>query len=152
MKTLENVRTDHLVWFARAALGSVLALNIECALAFILWPEQYAGAFELNGLPGKLAVQSLGILFLMWNVTYPPVLLTPRAQKTLFAVILAQQLIGLAGETWLLLQLPAGHPALWQTGQRFILFDGIGFLLMGTAYLGLSIRVRPAKTETDRHG
>jgi hypothetical protein len=30
--------------------------------------------------------------------------------------------------------LPPGHPALWATGLRFILFDGAGLVAMGLAF------------------
>jgi hypothetical protein len=133
------------IWLARAALGLVFLLNIECALAFLVQPEQYAGSFETSGIPGKVLVQSLGILFLMWNATYPPVLLRPNAQRTLFAIILLQQLIGVIGETWLWWKLPAGHPIISQTGQRFILFDGVGLLLMAAAYFLLVSKSAPEK-------
>jgi hypothetical protein len=122
-------------WLARAAVGFVFAGNLACAVSFILQPDDYAASFELTGISGKTVVQGFGILFLMWNATYPPVLFRPSAQRTLFAVILIQQLIGVVGETWLWLELPAGHPALQATGQRFILFDGLGLLLMGAAYV-----------------
>jgi hypothetical protein len=71
----------------------------------------------------------------MWNATYPPVLLRPGAQRTLFAILLAQQAIGLAGETWLWLGLPDGYPALRAAGLRFILYDGAGLLLMELAFI-----------------
>ena len=49
-------------------------------------------------------------------------------------MILVQQAIGLLGELWMWLSLPAGHPTLLATGGRFILFDGLGLVLMGGAY------------------
>jgi hypothetical protein len=52
----------------------------------------------------------------------------------LFAVLLAQQAIGLVGESWLWLTLPPGHEALRITGLRFILFDGAGLVAMAIAY------------------
>lgn len=136
------------LWLARGAVGFVFTVNIYCALEFILQPQNYMGGFELSGVSGKIIVQSLGILFLMWNATYPPVISRPAAHLTLFVVILIQQLIGLVGETWLLLNLPAGHPALYATGLRFTIFDGFGLLSMGAAYLylrhSLPIQTHPA--------
>lgn len=133
------------IWFARVALGCVFIANISCAVSFILHPQNYTGSFEINGVSGEIIIQSFGILFLMWNATYPPVLLRPNAQRTLFSIILAQQVIGLVGETWLMLELPAGHPALYATGLRFIVFDGFGLVIMAMAfvYLILSTRARP---------
>ncbi len=122
-------------WFARLAVGFVFAGNVACALAFILQPERYAGGFEVSGLPGQVIVRGFGILFLMWNATYPPVLVRPAAQRTLFAVILVQQFIGVVGESWMWLALPAGHQALWETGLRFIVFDGFGLVVMGITFV-----------------
>jgi hypothetical protein len=128
------------IWFARTAVGLVFFINISCAISFILWPERYAPGFEVSGVPGEIIVQSFGILFLMWNATYPPVILRPSRHQTLFAVILVQQLVGVLGEAWLWINLPAGHTALLQTGLRFIVFDGLGLLIMGAAYLLLFAR------------
>lgn len=121
-------------WLARGAVGLVFVVNVACALAFILRPGDYAPSFELPGLAGKIAVQGFGILFLMWNATYPLVIFQPGKNRLLFAVVLIQQFIGVLGESWLWLSLPAGHPALQVSGLRFIQFDGFGLLLMGAAY------------------
>jgi hypothetical protein len=86
-------------------------------------------------------VQAIGILFLMWNATYPLVVIHPHRYRTLFAVVLAQQAIGVVGETWLLISLPVGHPALWATGVRFIVFDGLGLIGMGILFWLLGRRV-----------
>lgn len=142
---MKNHRQLAAIWIARVALGLVFFVNIQCALAFILQPQRYTGGFEVSGVPGEVIVQSFGILFLMWNATYPLVILSPHTRRSLFGVILAQQFIGLLGETWLLFKLPAGHPALYTTGLRFIIFDGLGLLIMGTSflYLNFSLRAHP---------
>jgi len=126
---------DARVVFARAAVALVFALNIECALAFILTPGRYAGGLELSGVPGEVAVRGLGIAFLMWNATYPLVIWRPHLFRALFGVVLAQQTIGLVGETWLLLTLPAGHGTLAAAVLRFMAFDGAGLAIMTTAFL-----------------
>lgn len=110
--------------------------NLTAAIPYVLDPDAYARAFELSGAPGAAMVRGLGILFLMWNVTYLPVLHDPMRQRTLFGVVLAQQVIGLAGETWILATLPTGHAALAASGLRFIAFDGVGLLLLVAAFLG----------------
>lgn len=122
------------LWFVRLVVGIVFFFNVTCALAFIARPEDYAPSFEVSSLPGEILVRGMGILFLMWNATYPPVLVRPDRQRTLFAVILAQQAIGVIGETAMWVTLPPGHPALWSTGLRFILFDGTGLVGMGLAF------------------
>ena len=79
-------------------------------------------------------VQSFGILFLMWNATYPPVIWDPVRHRTLFAIVLAQQLIGVVGEIALWTALPAGHDTLLDTGLRFLRFDAAGLAIMAAAF------------------
>ncbi len=81
-------------WIARVAVGTVFVVNLGCAFSFIAQPELYSSAFEIEGVQGQTVVRAFGILFLMWNATYPPVLLRPQTQLTLFGVILIQQIIG----------------------------------------------------------
>jgi len=119
---------------AQFIVGVVFIINITCAMAFICQPDKYVGGFEVGGIQGRLVVQAMGILFLMWNATYPPVIMNPIKQKTLFGVILAQQAIGVIGESWLMITIPAGHPVLQATVMRFIYFDGAGLILMGSVY------------------
>ena len=86
------------IWLSRLAVGAVFVLNVSCAALFILRPEDYAGSFELSGAAGEALVRGFGVLFLMWNVTYPLVILDPLTNRTLFILVLIQQLIGLVGE------------------------------------------------------
>ncbi|MFA9402494.1 MAG: hypothetical protein ACERKY_05455 [Anaerolineales bacterium] len=127
-------KDDRTLWLARITVGAVFLMNVSCALAFILQPELYSPGFEVAGVPGRIYVQGLGILFLMWNATYPLVIFHPIRYRALFVVVLIQQAIGFAGETWLWLTLPAGHSPLRATGLRFIIFDGIGLITMAGAY------------------
>jgi hypothetical protein len=120
-------------------------MNVTCAIDFILRPERYIAGFEVSGAGGEAIVQGFGILFLMWNATYPPVIWRPDRQLTLFAVILVQQLIGVVGESWLYLNIPAVHVALRATGLRFIVFDELGLLLMSAAYLLLRWQLHRAE-------
>ena len=122
------------LWPARLVIGTVFLFNVTCALAFVAWPDRYAPGFEVSGVPGRVLVRGIGILFLMWNATYPPVLVRPDRHRTLFAVMLAQQAIGVAGETWMWVTLPPGHAALWTTGLRFIAFDAAGLVGMGLVF------------------
>jgi hypothetical protein len=126
------------LWLARLVVGTVFFFNVTCALAFVAQPDRYAPGFEVSGVPGRVLVRGIGILFLMWNATYPPVVIRPDRNRTLFAVVLVQQAIGLAGETWMWATLPAGHAALWTTGLRFIAFDGAGLAGMALAFWLLS--------------
>ena len=128
------------LWLTRLVIGTVFFFNVTCALAFVAQPDRYAPGFEVGGVPGRVLVRGIGILFLMWNATYPLVLVRPDRHRTLFAVMLAQQAIGLAGETWMWATLPAGHAALRTTGARFIAFDGAGLVGLGLAFWLLRLR------------
>lgn len=123
------------IGFSRLAVSTVFILNLTCALDFLIRPGMYTTGFEVSGEVGRVIVQSIGILFLMWNATYPPVIFQPHKQLTLFAVILVQQLIGVVGESWLYFSLPEIHQALRDTGFRFIIFDGSGLVLMLVAFV-----------------
>ena len=127
-------RNPSLLWLARIVVGVVFVINVSCAIAFLLRPDRYAPGFELTGVQGRIMVQAIGILFLMWNATYPLVVIHPHRYRPIFAVVLVQQAIGVLGEIWLLASLPAGHPALWATGVRFIVFDGLGLIGMGILF------------------
>lgn len=122
---------------ARIAVALVFALNVQCALQFVLWPEAFAGAYELSGVAGEAAVRGLGVAFLMWNATYPAVIASPRRFRALYVVVLVQQAIGLVGETAILLGLPGGHEVLAASILRFIAFDAVGLVLMTAAFAWL---------------
>jgi hypothetical protein len=128
-------KDNRLIWLARITVGIVFLANINTAFAFIFQPEKYISGFEVEGVAGRVIVQGIGILFLMWNVTYPFVILQPIRHMTIFAIVLIQQTVGVIGESWIYLTLPEGHAALRQTGLRFILFDGGGLLAMLLVYL-----------------
>lgn len=101
------VRVRRAAWLARAAFLLVFAINVQCAASFVLWPDVYAPSFEVAGVPGAAAVQGLGIAFLMWNATYPAVIASPLRFRAVAVIVLVQQAIGLAGESWLRFGLPA---------------------------------------------
>jgi len=132
-------------WIARIAVGVVLIVNVQCALGFVVDPGAYAAAYERAGVPGEVAVRGLGVAFLMWNVTYPLVIWRPQAHRTLFGVVLVQQLVGLVGESAIALMLPAGHAVLADGIGRFIAFDAFGLVLMGIAFALLVWRTRREK-------
>jgi hypothetical protein len=122
-------------WAARLLVAAVFAMNVQSAIAFIVSPVTYASGFELPGTAGLYFVQAMGILFLMWNATYPPVIIHPGRHRLLFGVVIGQQLIGLAGESWLLASLPGPHPALAATAARFIFFDTLGLVALAAGFL-----------------
>jgi hypothetical protein len=122
------------LWSARGLILSVFCANLTAAIPFILNPERFVPGFELSGLSGEVSVRGLGIVFLMWNATFPPVIFLPDRFRLLFSVMLVQQMIGLFGETAMWLSLPAGHAALRATGMRFMLFDGFGLAALICAF------------------
>lgn len=130
------------MWCARVALAIVFVLNVSCAVEFIAWPERYAGGFEVSGVPGTALVRGMGILFLMWNTTYPLPLWDPWRYRALYVVLLVQQAIGVVGETWMILSLPPGHATLASTGWRFVAFDAGGLAVMLAAFLVLLVTQR----------
>lgn len=70
-------------WVVRLCFAFVFVVNVQCALGFALTPEAYMGAYELAGVPGRVATQGIGIAFLMWNCTYPPVIWQPCRHRAL---------------------------------------------------------------------
>ena len=136
------------LWIARLLIGVVFALNVQCALAFLIAPSAFAPGFELSSAVGDGAisdgmVRGLGILFLMWNVPYAVALSDPVRRSVSLWEACGMQVIGLTGETFLLLTFPAGHPAVRETVVRFILFDGLGLVALGAA-LWITLQVRRA--------
>ena len=137
------------VWVMRAVFAAVFAVNVECALAFIISPEAYMGAYELSGVAGRAAVQGLGVAFLMWNVTYPAFIANPRRWPVLGWVILMQQLVGLVGESLILAWLPAGHEVLAAGIRLFIVFDGAGLVAMAAAFTVWQVLRRKEKPQVN---
>jgi len=124
------------LWLARGLITIVTAWNLQAALVFILWPGRFAPGFELSSVPGAAAVRGTGILFVMWNVPYLVALWHPHKYRLALGIALVMQLIGLAGESLLLLTLPDGHALLGASILRFIIFDGSGLLfLLGAFWL-----------------
>ena len=114
----------------RIAFALVFIINVQCALQFVIWPQSFMGAYELSGAAGAAAVQGIGVAFLMWNATYPAFIAKPDRFKVLGWVIVAQQAIGLIGESLILATLAAGHDLLAASILRFIAFDAAGLVIM----------------------
>ena len=113
---------------------TVFAINIRCIIAFIFFAENYIRAYELTGVPGMVAIQGIGVAFLMWNTTYPLVIVRPDKFRILFIVVIAQQIVGLLGETFILLTMPSGYDILAGNILRFIIFDAAGLVLLVTGF------------------
>jgi len=129
---------------ARLALGVVFFLNLSCALAFVARPKAYAPSLGVSGVAGETLTRGIGILFLMWNATYPLAIWKPWRYRWLLAIIILQQAIGLLGETWLLLTLPPGNASLAATGRRFVAFDGAGLAAMLSTFILMWLSQRRA--------
>ena len=122
-------------WVARVLVALVFIVNVQCALQFILWPGAYTAAYQLEGTSAEAIVRSFGICFLMWNATYPPVIVKPGKYRVLFAVVIAQQVIGLVGESLLYFGLGPDLSILASSVLRFIAFDAAGLVLLACAFL-----------------
>lgn len=133
-------------WLARIALIIVFIVNVQCAVGFIVNPAAFAGAYEQSGVAGNAAMQGMGVVFLMWNATYPMAIVNPDRYSTVFGIVLAQQIVGLIGENAILAGLPAGHEALANSIQAFINFDAFGLIIMGATFIALLVARRHARS------
>ena len=125
-------------WIARIAFTLVFFINVMCALQFLVDPASYVGAYQLEGEGAEAAIRGYGVVFLMWNATYPIFIAKPTGFKVLGAIILLQQAIGFLGESLIFVTLPeAGTEMLASSVLRFMAFDGAGLLVMLAAYLFL---------------
>lgn len=124
------MRLDTRTWIARGFIGLVLFFNIQSALVFLAFPDQYSMGFQLSGVIGSGVVRGYGLLFLMWNVPYMIAFTHPIHRRVSLYEAVLMQSIGLVGETILLATFPDGYPGIQQTISRFIFFDGFGFLAL----------------------
>lgn len=122
------------LWLARILIGAVLLVNLECALAFLWHPQVYMGGFGLSGEAGAGMLRAMGLLFVMWNVPYAFALSHPVKHRVSLTEALIMQAIGLVGETLILFTGNFQNPAITDSVQRFILFDGAGLLLLALAF------------------
>jgi hypothetical protein len=123
------------IWVARLLIGIVTVWNLQAAVIFFFSPASFVLAYELSGEVGEAAVRGVGLLFLMWNVPYMFALLNPIRYKLGLVFAVLMQLIGLIGESYILSTLSADHAVLRDSIFRFIVFDGMGLLLLIAAYL-----------------
>lgn len=128
-------RDDIPAWIARVLVAIVFFVNVQCAVQFLVWPQDYVGAYQVQGASAEAMVRTVGICFLMWNATYPPVIVRPQKHRALFGVVIAQQAIGLVGESLLLATLGPSLEVLANSVVRFIAFDGASLILLLVAFL-----------------
>ena len=115
---------------ARGLIGVVILFNLQAALVFLLWPQNYIPAFELEGIIGEAMLRGLGVLFLIWNVPYAMALWNPIRYRISLYEALAMQTIGLVGESVIYVTLPEFHSLVRASIMRFITFDAIGLILL----------------------
>ncbi len=114
----------------RLSIAPVLLWNVQCAIAFLLWPDRFTAMFELSGTPGEAALRSVGVLFLMWNIPYTVALWHPRRYRISLYEATAMQAIGLLGEVLIWLSQSPAHSVLQTSLLRFIIFDSAGLALL----------------------
>ena len=141
------VRVRRAAWLARAAFLLVFATNGRAGGSLVLCPDASPPSFGGGGVPGPAAGRGLGSAFLMWTAPSPAVIASPLRFRAVAVIVLVQQAIGLAGESWLRFGLPAGHAALSASIERFILFDAAGLVLMAAAF-GWLLWVKRATPQT----
>ncbi len=129
----------------RVAYALVFVVNVQCAVSLFLWPESYAPSYELSGTPAMVAVRGLGVAFLMWNATYPAVIVSPTRFRSLAVVVLVQQVIGLVGELMIFVSIPAKYSILSGSITRFIIFDAIGLVIMAAAFIWFFLTTRKSR-------
>ena len=122
------------VWIARSLVGIVIFINLQAAVQYLLNPNAYSGAFELEGIPGMAAVMGVGILYVMWQVPYVFAAINPIAHRLSLTEAVLMQAIGLLGETWLRSRIPAEHTILRNSILRYIFFDAGGLVLLIIAW------------------
>ena len=132
--TVTTSKSRKATWFARVMVLVVFCWNVLCALQFIIAPASFASGYGLEPTPENCAlVSGIGVAFLMWNVTYPAVIFDPMRFKTLYIVVLIQQLVGLAGEYFIWMRLSGAglaEGAMADGIMRFVIFDGVGLAMM----------------------
>lgn len=132
----------------RVLIFLVLAMNLQCAFAYIFDPMSYVAPFELSGEPGRAAVIGIGILFVMWQVPYVFALVQPLRNRRSLVEAVVMQAIGLVGETLLLRTIPLTHSELRASILRFVFFDAGGLILLVVAAIYTFRLLEPKKGES----
>ena len=113
----------------------VLFFNIQAAVLFFLQPEAYMGGFGLEAAVGKPVVRGFGLLFLMWNIPYIFALVNPLRHRISLIEAVIMQALALTGETAILWLDGPFAEVVRMSILRFILFDGVGLVLLIAALL-----------------
>lgn len=122
------------LWTARLLIFIVFTLNITCAIQFLGQPSVFTPSFNLSGETGIIAIRSIGVLFLMWNVPYVIAILHPKKYFIALVSSVIMQGIGVLGESWIYLQIHS-LPFAKSSILRFIWFDAFGLILLMAAFI-----------------
>ncbi len=129
----EKKRT--LLIVARLLIAMVLFFNLQAAVLFFVQPEAYMGGFGLEAAVGKPLVRGFGLLFLMWNIPYLFALANPIRHRISLVEAVIMQGLALAGESVILWLDGPFAEVVRMSILRFILFDGVGLVLLTAALL-----------------
>lgn len=132
--------TGFSLWVSRILILIVFTLNLSCSIQFLLQPATYAPSFNLIGETGIIVIESIGILFLMWNVPYAIAIIHPARYFVALLSAVIMQGIGVLGESWIFINIQS-LPTAKLSIQRFIVFDAAGFILL-LAALSIMFRMR----------
>lgn len=132
LRTHQWFRTENL---ARLLIALVFISNLYAALGFYFSPQAFTAAYELVGAPGEAALAGFGLLFAMWQVPYLVALINPLQHKVSLLEAFAMQSLGVIGETFILLRIPAIHTILRSGIARFVIFDLAGLVLLAVSLL-----------------
>ena len=142
-------RETRKVWITRLLVAIVIFINLQAAVQYLLNPNAYSGAFELEGIPGMAAVMGVGILYVMWQVPYVFAAINPAAHRLSMTEAVLMQAIGLLGETWLRSRIPVEHTVLRNSILRYIVFDAGGLVLLAVAWSLVNKKVIAQKKAED---
>jgi hypothetical protein len=126
-------KSTTILWAIRVLVAIVFLWNIQCTLAFLIFPARYTSSFQLpSNVIGITIIRSIGLLFLMWNVPYFFAALQPIRWKICLDISFIQQFIGVLGELWILSSLPT-EPVIRSSILRFLSFDATGLVILAIA-------------------
>jgi hypothetical protein len=119
---------------ARLCIVCVFAWNMSCAISFIIDPSQGTVGYELSGVGAIAAIRGMGVIMLMWNISYIPLIYKPSRFRCMFVVVIIQQLIAVAGDMYVVLFDASSASMLYDSVTRFLMFDIAGIVLLIIAY------------------
>jgi hypothetical protein len=119
----------------------VLFVNIQAAVLFFMFPQQYRSSFQLTGETAPYVIQSIGVLFLMWTVPYFFAAINPIKYRVSLVQAVIMQIIGVVGESCIYRNLPEKLNILKLSLQRFIIVDSIGVLLLLASFLLVRLQI-----------